>query len=321
MRLIERLAHAGVLSFAALALCSSSGCTDSNSKKSDSCASSCEVGCRAAQACGLSLDLSECTDSCTKANAGLDCSDAEPLDRLTCAQLEREFACVGHCTALCKRAAQCATFEEEQCMIGCSVEHGSVCNEASVAARSCDQIKKEAQVYDFAGGAIKRGDAYGVGSSGPASLGLCEGASDCEPPLACTLATNTCGECETDAECQREYSTQAYACSARACVAVACNVDDDCLGSKICDSASHSCVDCRTSADCGQTLLSLACDVATSTCVQCVSNADCARSPLGAINGVVCDVKALRCVECLGNADCRAEAPRCDVVSHLCLPD
>ena len=299
-----------------LLLTLATACGSSDTGPSEACKSACQVGCDAARECGLDMDDDQCAEDCLASLGAVDCSETTPLDRLTCDELEHVFDCNAHCSALCRRSLDCATFNEQTCLTGCAIEHGSICNAASVPVRSCDDIKREARFYEEVGQAKQSGGhAIFVGGGGP-SFGLCSGADDCDEPLACDFATNTCGKCDSDTECAREAGV-ALACQKGACVTVECVVDDDCSGS-LCDTEKHVCGRCESDGDCSD-YAAEACDTETSTCVECTDNADCADAFSVTGTTHVCEPTSHACVECLQNSDCHSTyAPRCNLDTHRC---
>lgn len=272
------------------------------SSSAGDCSGYCENACDAFAACSLDAGAG-CVEDCTGDLGEVACEALTPLDRLTCSELEVAFTCALHCEAVCRRAAECATFDETLCVVGCGQDVPSICNPKSADARTCDQIKIEARAYEELGRALQdpgSGDfgSGGSASSGPSPTGLCTTASGCEMPLACSLETNTCGACATDAECDRGFSASgSLACIDAECAAVECVDDGDCILGGVCE--EHVCRECREDADCASGV----CDASQLLCAECRVDADCAASSLGAIYPA-CDPSTLQCVECIQDDHC-----------------
>lgn len=258
------------------------GCSDPSPVKS--CNSYCENLCESLAACDVEVE--DCEASCKRDLDGRDCDREEAPDRLTCSQLTEAFACSQYCVALCDRAPSCGSFDAGACVNGCLEVEPSICNPASVDARSCDQLKPEIRFYEEVGADTGGSHTF---ATGPGPLfGLCAEADDCDEPLGCTLSTNTCGACETNDDCASAYD--ARVCNdAQECETVECLVDDDCILGGPCNTETHECGECRVDADC-KTLLGGACD------------------------------SELKCVECNEDADCNPDYyPSCDVAAHKCV--
>jgi hypothetical protein len=170
------------------------GCSDP--APDNSCVSFCDDLCSSLEACDIQLP--ECRASCQGGLSPAACQGEESSDRLTCAELEQSVACAEYCSKLCNRAPTCGSFDATTCVSGCLEVDPEICNSASVEARTCAELEPELRFYDEAG------RDPGVSVAGPgSSYGLCEDADDCEEPLGCSLATNTCATCETDEDCAR----------------------------------------------------------------------------------------------------------------------
>jgi hypothetical protein len=158
-----------------------------------SCRTVCKEQCSAFAACGFETQP-DCADECENALRHIDCRGERPADQFTCEELELYHACATYCGAFCARAPECGSFDGQRCLEGCSYGQPPVCNAASVAARTCDQLKPEARLYDDLGDSLQRESDFAYFSSPDAYLayGLCREARDCTAPLTCSLATNTC---------------------------------------------------------------------------------------------------------------------------------
>jgi len=304
-----RFSGLGLACFVAVLLPGCSGNSQA-AGASPACQTLCSETCQALSDCQVEV-ATDCVQACA---AGLppntDCAGMERPDRLTCAELTSEYACTQYCATLCERAPECGSFEAQRCVRGCASESPSVCNSASVAARSCDQLKPELRLYDEAG-QLSSGSVQVVGgSSGVKAFGLCKTGADCDPPLGCEPATNTCAACRLDADCERGFGEKDICSSDYTCVKVECRADADCSG-RVCDTASHTCVQCQNDADCAASLLGSfepACDVASAMCVTCTTDEHCQNSPIGPR----CDEAAHSCKECLLNSDCAdSKMPHC----------
>jgi hypothetical protein len=269
---------------------------DSCSDGSAQCRPICENTCQAFATCNLgTADAPTCVADCVAGSDPSICVRARPTDQLTCAELEAVYDCAQYCTTLCRRAPSCGTFSETLCDTGCASYGPPVCNAASVAARTCDQLKPELRTYEDRGRALTRPGSVSEGGTGnPATFGLCRDARDCAAPLGCTGATNTCAPCTANEECAQ--GVLKYVCSSSA----------ECVQ-----------VDCLTGADCSTVFP--ACDPTTFKCVDCLRDEDC-NDPSSLSAGKKCDVSNKTCVQCLTGSDCSAPTPRCDLSYHLCLP-
>jgi hypothetical protein len=339
-RWLRRLAH--TVSFALLlSTCS----TDGDSSRA--CKSLCSDVCQTLPGCGLEVAVG-CTDECVAGLGDLDCSAARPVGQLTCAELAELYACAEYCAAFCTSAVACGPFDERLCAIGCASET-VLCNARSVAARSCDQLKPEARLYEDLGRA-QQSDSDDVFISGGAralsAFGLCGDADDCDSPLGCSVETNTCEACVSNAECTKEFAAQPSVCTAEgACLEVDCVTDDDCNPGNLCDTQAHTCIECARDEHCAtRPLASLrpACDIASNSCVECNQDEHCAAGPSASLfpacdignNGCVectrnehcssprglCSLADFSCAECLTNADCPIESPRCSDSGAFCTP-
>jgi hypothetical protein len=279
---------------------------------SEECAELCKDRCSAFEDCEFEM-WAGCERDCGASLLHANCEYETPPDQLTCAELEEIYDCTDYCLEFCARAPKCGGFDQQLCLEGCTAETPFICNAASVPARTCDQLKPEARLYESAGEALASEDEgnVAVGYASPYSgeeYGLCQRASECDPPLACVLATNTCGACVADADCESGFGR--YSCSNGACVEVACVTSDHCVLDYVCDPATHTCVGCLSDATCTGTYA--ACDVNAHQCVECTSDAYCDETfPR-------CDTEKSQCVECLSNADCTdPQRPVCGT-SRIC---
>jgi hypothetical protein len=285
-------------------LASFGGC--SSPRSGGVCDAYCTNFCEALDACELAPK--DCQDEC-EAGVGDSCTGAAPADRLTCSELSEVLACADYCGTLCGRAPSCGSFDATACVRGCAELGPSICNAASVPARTCDQLKPEIRLYESIGKSGPDDDAVVGGSSGP-RFGLCLSGDDCEAPSGCSLSTNTCAACEQDADCKHDY--ESFICSEEhECVEVGCATDDDCFAG-VCDAKTHECRQCRADSDC--TGLYKACDTETLECVPCLTDAHCE----GNIGGAICNPTSRRCGDCATNADCPASAPRCSSDIQIC---
>ncbi len=286
-----------------------SGCSSSE-KNGTSCASLCGDMCKALAACDVEV-ASDCAGRCATGVAAANCADSRPPDQLTCGELKAAYACADYCATLCTRAPSCGSFDAQLCAQGCTTQSPSICNAASVAARTCDQLKPELRLYEDSARAEQGGSHISHGDFGGTNpYGLCADADDCELPLGCTLITNTCSACAADADCKRAFGP--YICSAeKACTKVACASDEDCPG-RICDAQRHVCAECREDAHCPG--FYKRCNPKTATCGQCRTDADCGDTVPR------CDVSTYQCGQCLTNADCANQQflPRCDLETKFC---
>jgi hypothetical protein len=326
------------------------GCSGSSSSSSNPrCQSYCDGLCKTLEGCGTPV-ATDCAAQCATGTGTTDCSGERPADQLTCKEAQQSYACADYCATLCERAPSCgSSFNTLTCATGCATLLPPICNAASVAARTCDQLKPEIRRYQDAGTPAQPTSGEGSGSgdnvssgdsSSPSSSasesGLCRSAEDCEAPLGCSTANNTCAACKNDADCA--HRTNAYICSPeKACVRVQCESDDDCGSGGFCDVERHICGDCHSNADCGG--FQHLCDPVTAKCSQCASNADCDEfgprcdHELGVCNGCkettdcaayagigrpVCG--AFGCVECASDSDCKdAARPGCDSDLDRCV--
>jgi hypothetical protein len=111
----------------------------------------------------------------------------------------------------CARArAQLRLFRLETMRAGLHDVVAPDCNAASVAARTCDQLKPELRNYEDSARAERSGSDVAVHGSIGNAYGLCADADDCELPLGCTLSTNTCSACASDADCDRGFGSYIY---------------------------------------------------------------------------------------------------------------
>lgn len=295
---------AGVLISAVVAFV---GC--SRSASGNSCLYYCDNLCSSLQACDLEEE--DCRSNCEAELTDDACKSQPTPDRLTCAELTQTVACAQYCTTLCNRAPTCGTFNANDCLVGCLEVEPSVCNPASVNARTCDQLKPELRFYESRGTPSGGDSASGVGDG--TSFGLCTGADDCEALLGCSRQTNTCAPCKTNEDCAAPNGS--YVCNdEQECEAVECVVDDDCSLGRPCSPQTHECGECRGDEDCGS-LLRGACDPTTLKCVDCNDDSDCRGALFSA-----CDVELQKCVECLADSDCHfAVEPPCDVARRTCV--
>lgn len=302
------------------------GCSESESAN---CSAYCTNLCEALDECELAP--SGCEQQC-EAGIGKSCQGASAPDRLTCAELSESLACANYCGTLCDRAPSCGTFDAAACVRGCSESSHSVCNAASVAARSCDELKPEIRNYE-ARGNVGPNEEIVSGGVGP-SYGLCRSGEDCDAPLGCSPATNTCEACESDADCTREYPS--YVCTeAHECAEVECLSDADCFGlEKICDAETNECVGCETDTHCKNHPVGSRCLPEVRQCGDCVTNADCpAKSPrchatIHSCGGCLSDTDCAGrdtpycaiggCVECKNNSHCTG-GKFCDIVTQRCV--
>ncbi len=290
--------------------CSSS----SDGGASATCTARCSDLCKALSACDT--PPADCQAQCTL-GLGADCA-GPPADQLTCKELSATYACADYCATLCTRAPECGSFDSRKCAIGCASESPTICNPASVAARTCDQLKPELRSYQETAEIEQSGGHVSSGHFGP-SYGLCESAEDCELPLGCASATNTCAACDSDADCARTYPH--YACSAaHECTKVDCVVDADCsidLTGQFCDPTLHVCGECHSDADCKGVISGTVCDEAKLKCVQCVDNGDCSN------DAPRCEASLQYCTSCKTDADCkgRSGTPFCDFTCVECKSD
>ncbi|MGH7438340.1 MAG: hypothetical protein ACRENE_21870 [Polyangiaceae bacterium] len=216
-------------------------CSSQSSSNDGTCGPYCTDFCTTLVQCKVPTD-SSCPDACMAGVGTSGCGHLTPASRYRCAEVQMLYECGAYCVAFCQRIPTCGAFDEQACLTGCERLKPVICNPASVAARTCDQLKPEGRAYDEA--------AKGQSSfATPGVYGLCLDPSECSPGQACAVSTNTCGPCQTDAECAQGIGTL-YACGAGgSCAMVQCVSSVDCTGSP-CDVATHTCVECLTSADC-----------------------------------------------------------------------
>lgn len=281
------------------------GCSGSSSK--GACAAYCDNLCTSLEACDV--QVADCRSSCESELTDKACQGQSPPDRLTCAELTEAVECAEYCTTLCERAPSCGSFDARACVTGCLEIEPSICNPASVAARTCDQLKPELRFYESVG-APSDGEHSAGGGFG-AAYGLCTDADDCDEPLGCSQETNVCTRCESNQDCAGRIG--AYLCSDdKECVKVDCLADEDCALGRPCDTKTHECGECREDADCS--FLRSACDTATMKCVECNADADCSEPRPS------CDVAQQKCVECGRDSDCEySSAPACDTARRVCV--
>lgn len=299
-----RLAAVSTLAAATLGGCAG----DSGS---NSCGSFCKDFCQELGKCQID-GSSSCVRDCTSGLSSENCSGARPPDQLTCDELGALYQCAQYCATLCTRAPQCGSFDSKLCAEGCGATQPSICNPASVPARTCDQLKPELRLYEDKGRALSTPGTDFVGGGTSDAFGLCLSNSDCEGQR-CDLTTNVCGPCHTDAECKGDFG--AHICAPDgSCMAVECAEDADCFAGDKCDPAHHKCVRCLVDADCtGQTFPH--CSPAKNTCVQCVADADCVGQPTsrGSHCGLNSPFESI-CVECNIDADCAGSGrSRCGI--------
>lgn len=302
---------------AALWLLAFQGGCSSDDDPSPVCTSRCAEVCKALAACDT--PPADCEAQCSL-GLGSSCS-GPPADQLTCAELKGAYACADYCATLCTRAPECGSFDARKCAIGCAAERPQICNPASVAARSCDQLKPELRSYDRRA-ELEQGSGIAV-PSGPdssTSYGLCRTGGDCQLPLGCSAVTSTCSACEADAECAQPGGH--YACSAmNECTKVACLVDADCSlsfsGISFCDGTLHVCGECHSNADCKHAILGGVCDEAAMKCVGCVDDGDCTK------DAPRCDTGRQTCELCESDKDCKGQpgTPFCEFECVQCRTD
>jgi hypothetical protein len=239
------------------------GCSGESS--SNSCIAYCDNLCSSLTTCELSIGEEDCQEACQSGLTDAECRNQPAPDRLTCDELTEVVTCAEYCGTLCERAPKCGTFDAKACVTGCASSSPSICNAASVAARTCDQLKPEIRLYERRG-TPSDGDSASGGFLSPSSFGLCEEAEDCEAPLGCSQATNTCAACETNDDCAHDYG--AYICNdAQECEKVACVADKDCILDRPCNTETHECGECRKDADCTLSFRPV-CDTKTLKCIE-----------------------------------------------------
>jgi hypothetical protein len=285
-----------------------SGCA-SSSTEGTSCGSKCSDLCTALQACDAEVP-SNCVSQCARGVEDANCVDFRPLNQLTCAELKAAYACADYCATLCERAPECGSFDSKLCAQGCAIQSPSICNAASVAARTCEQLKPELRDDEDVARAEQTGSHVDIDFTGTNPYGLCTTIDDCEQPLGCARETNTCSPCASNDDCKGRF--QKKLCSPEhECVEVGCVDDKDCGG--VCDAEQHVCVGCREDADCTGSVFKR-CDTETATCRACLSDDDCSGKTSR------CDLSEFWCRECLSNDDCpkKQSLPRCDLALHIC---
>lgn len=283
------------------------GCSDSSS--SDACVSFCDDLCASLEAC--EVESQDCRSSCQRGLNDRACRGQASPDRLTCEELIETVACSEYCVALCDRAPTCGSFDGQACVSGCLAVGPTICNAASVDARTCEQLKPEIRLYEEAG--TETAGDHSAASSLGADYGLCRDVDDCEEPLGCSQQTNTCAACETNEDCAGAYD--ARLCNdANECEAVECLSDGDCILGRPCNTETYECGECREDADC-TSFSGGACDTKTLKCVECKQDSDCELSLYSS-----CDVARQKCVECGDDSHCTSSfAPACDTKARECV--
>lgn len=256
----------------------------------DSCQTYCGDLCGLLAQCSGGAAPTGCVNSCESGIGTTNCDGAPPAAQLTCAEASHTYACADYCSALCDRGPSCGGFNKRACTAGCATAYKTVCNAASVAARSCDQLKPELAIYE------DRARSYiteSWHSSYYVQTGVCATASDCPATLGCSAETNTCAACTTDAQCVQSNDGQyiRHACTNGACGDADCLIDTDCYKGW-CDANGHVCRDCRTDADCTVSIWPV-CNPATFMCVDCTNNAQCVASSNGIFT--TCDLTTNSC--------------------------
>jgi Cys-rich repeat protein len=254
---------------------SAMACSSSGTSADGQCPAYCSDTCQAATLCTIAVS-STCDSDC-QAGIGTDqCQALAPISQFSCSEIQQMVDCEGYCAAFCERAPTCGAFDAKLCLEGCALVKPPICNPASVAPRTCDQLKPEARSYQDAATAKNSGTGF-ASFAQPGSYGLCESASDCTSGMVCVLATNVCGPCKADADCSPTTGL-ASACLSGVCTQVECLTSSDCFGGGVCDTTQHMCVPCLTAADCsGFTVAGSPGPMCTAAhqCVQCLSSADC----------------------------------------------
>jgi hypothetical protein len=251
------------------------------------CPAYCSSVCDALGQCQVTVGAT-CVSDCQSGIGTKACKSMRPPSQYSCDEVQGIYDCASYCTAFCRRAPTCGAFDQNRCLEGCALQTPSVCNPASVDARTCDQLKPEARDYQDAADAHAEGTGFGVIAT-PQEYGLCADASECDPTQACLLATNTCGPCATNADCAQSPPLT-YACQAGKCGMVDCLTSADCGSSGVCDTSKYACVQCLTDADCAGSLLGKyapRCGV-QNLCVVCSTDADCPNSPQATCAGGFC---------------------------------
>jgi len=278
MRIIMAFLRYSTSSFLLLCLvqCTSQsgGDADDDSHVDRGCLTMCDDRCDAFVGCGFAVSAA-CADDCKRSLKHADCRGFRPADQYTCGELESVHECAAYCTEFCVWASACGSFDQQLCLEGCSYGEPDICNPASVAARTCDELKPEARTYDDRGRSLQDSGLGYAGFSDYTDYGLCRDADDCELPDACDLATNTCGACVQSSDCERLLGINPYLCSNGQCLEVDCVTDADCgIGFRLCQPSTHTCVECLSNADCPSTYLS-ECDPESSKCVECLNDSHC----------------------------------------------
>lgn len=215
---------------------------DEESEGNPACDATCDDRCNAFVGCGFDVQAS-CAAECKSSLQHADCRGFRPADQYTCEELEEVHACADYCHEFCVWAASCGSFDQQICFEGCAYGTPPICNPASVAARGCDELKPEARMYDDIGRSLQEDDQIVLGGSFTdySAYGLCVSARDCTLPEGCSLATNTCGACTQDSDCEDGLSVTHHLCSSGQCLKVECLADDECV-SQHCDADTHTCV-------------------------------------------------------------------------------
>ncbi len=255
-------------------------CSSSSASGDGTCPAYCSSACQALGQCNVMVGAT-CASDCESGVGTNACASLRPISQYTCEEIQTFANCASYCSAFCQRVPTCGAFDETLCLQGCAIVQPPICNPASVAARTCDQLKPEARNYQDTASTQNSGGASFVGAS-PQAYGLCESASDCPSSQACSMATSTCGPCKTNADCS-QLPGLSYACLSGGTCAM---------------------VDCLTTADCVEEVCS-----AQYKCVQCVTDADCAASPVGQF-APKCGPGNL-CGACVTDADCAASGGTC----------
>ena len=259
-------------------------CSSSSSGSDGACPTYCTGFCQSLSQCHLATGTT-CVSDCESGVGANGCASLRPPSQFTCSELTGVYDCAKYCVAFCQRVPSCGAFDQNLCLQGCGDENPLVCNPASVAARTCDQLKPEARDYQDLANALNN-RMGGIIATSQQTYGLCTDSSECSNGQGCVAATNTCAPCTTNAECAQQFGT--YACKSGVCTTVDCLKNSDCIGASdpICDTSQYTCVECLTTPDCvgnpfGTSLggQPRKCD-ANHNCVDCLSNADCASFPL-----------------------------------------
>jgi hypothetical protein len=122
-----------------------------------------------------------------------------------------------------------------------------VCNAASIAPRSCDELKSELEIYQQEGRGQKTGDTFATSSD--FQTGVCTHQFECSGGTLCDLTTNLCSKCKSNADCAPLGASELCAPEG---TCVECVVDSDCTLPTLsrCKPDEHRCVQCSTDADC-----------------------------------------------------------------------